>query len=90
MAAQNPFATLQHTMCMVLKHTAVGITILSCHHLQPSYVQQQCGIAEQDSHSVASSVQQDLLDKAEQQLQHQQDAFVTELLRPQSALQVRL
>ncbi|KAA6420367.1 MAG: Histone-lysine N-methyltransferase setd3 [Trebouxia sp. A1-2] len=44
--------------------------------------------ARQDSDSVASSVQQDLLDKAEHQLQHQQDAFVTELLRPQSALQV--
>ena len=58
--------------------------------LQPSQVQQQCGIAGQDSDSVASSVQQNLLDKAEQQLQHQQDAFVTELLRPQPALQVRL
>ena len=67
-----------------------GIIILSCHHLQPSYVQQQIGFAGQDSDSVASSIQQDLLDKAEQQLQHQQDAFVTGLLRPRSVLQVRL
>lgn len=64
--------------------------MLSCHHLQSSYAQQQGGITGQDSDSVASAVQQDLLDKTEQQLQHQQDAFVTELLRPQSALQVRI
>ncbi|DBB06668.1 TPA: hypothetical protein ACH3X1_012179 [Trebouxia sp. C0004] len=44
--------------------------------------------ARQGSDSVASSIQQDLLDKAEQQLQQQQDAFVTKLLRAQSALLV--